>query len=312
MYNLILDIDGTLIQSLETKVENTKLRYTPILRFNTYHRPHLEEFLEFVFENFNVSIWTCGTSGYMELIINDIIKKIIKEPKINLSLSAIDCEYSQENYGKHSFKNLRYVFDLDHEFNVKNTILIDDDVTNINENKYNCFGIKPFLANSKNAENDVSLLNIMNRLKDVLKNKDDSLSSPVDEIKDEFTVIIDIEDNKHYKYARISKNAIYEYANNIVAYQSQNQDDDDYYYIFPFINDRIFIDINGVGNLKFNTLVLKKLKTIKISGHRKLSYTLIPVHRFMFKHKQKIYTYDINDEFKPLSGDMIIDEIVRY
>src|SRR4030042_3197821 len=65
---LILDIDETLIYASEMHLD-----FEPdfmIMPYYVYKRPHVDEFLIFCQEEFQVAIWTSGTEDYALAIIN--------------------------------------------------------------------------------------------------------------------------------------------------------------------------------------------------------------------------------------------------
>mgnify|MGYP003334631673 FL=1 len=80
--NVILDLDQTLISS-ETKSEFDKKKFGEKMK-NFYHkdlddlyivfaRPHLDGFLDYLFDNFNVSVWTAASKSYALFIIENFI-----------------------------------------------------------------------------------------------------------------------------------------------------------------------------------------------------------------------------------------------
>src|SRR5579872_2414863 len=106
-YNIILDLDNTIINSLtpkefkslpltDQKRLNTKFKSIEIdTSFITYERPHLQPFLDFLFKNFNVSVWTAASKSYMSFIIENII--LIKpDRKLDLALFDIHCGVSKK------------------------------------------------------------------------------------------------------------------------------------------------------------------------------------------------------------------------
>jgi hypothetical protein len=148
--NFILDLDQTIISSEKIKrkeqkfltfeVEENGLKVEKKISSNvigTYHqldpyyiveRPYLEDFLDFLFENFNVSVWTAGTKDYATFICkNVILKKNKPERKLNYFLYLEHCQMSS---GTH-VKNLNFLFKYN-GFNKDNTILLDDSVDHIN------------------------------------------------------------------------------------------------------------------------------------------------------------------------------------
>ena len=87
--NVILDLDATIISSLDPgkiikglsfhiMTEKIKGKEVPI--FYVYERPYLQDFLDYLFENFNVGVWTAATKDYGSFIVEKIIAgKLAKE-----------------------------------------------------------------------------------------------------------------------------------------------------------------------------------------------------------------------------------------
>ena len=67
---LILDLDETLIHSTETELEYSA--EFKVDRYYVYTRPHLQQFLQFCFENFQVAVWTASSGDYAQPIIDRI------------------------------------------------------------------------------------------------------------------------------------------------------------------------------------------------------------------------------------------------
>lgn len=180
--NIILDLDETLINSiipqdiihpLKGKIFKEKEKYfTYHMMDNDYiviERPNLQGFLDFLFKNFNVSVWTAASKSYALFIIKNIIlKQNFKETqvrKIDYILYDSHCNQSKNN--TNCIKNLDQLFHLP-KYNKDNTLIIDDNDevfkgnTNVN-NKI--IHIKSFRFYEENSENDSELLNIKNFLK---------------------------------------------------------------------------------------------------------------------------------------------------
>ncbi len=128
--NLLLDLDNTLISSL-TFAEAKKFNPSEELSFETmgkywkcFRRPHLEDFLDFAFDHFDVSVFTAASKSYMLFIID---KMILTKPNRKLRLMLFDqnCEESRKLYNPKTPKDLKYVFNFE-GFHLCNTILIDD------------------------------------------------------------------------------------------------------------------------------------------------------------------------------------------
>ena len=93
-FNVILDLDNTIICAVEMDyykknkdkmgLLDTNLKYEDFDNsYRIYQRPHLEEFLTFVFRNFNVAIFTAASKDYGLFILDNIIRKIIPDQELS-------------------------------------------------------------------------------------------------------------------------------------------------------------------------------------------------------------------------------------
>ena len=78
-HHIVLDIDGTLMDSSTNKIEGVKPHFG-VMNDETiyyfYKRPYLDEFIEFCFEEFDsVSLWTAGDKFWLDNFTKNIIKK---------------------------------------------------------------------------------------------------------------------------------------------------------------------------------------------------------------------------------------------
>lgn len=97
---LVLDIDETLV---ETVVK--PLSRVPDLRFKeyaVYRRPHLTEFLEYCFGNFDVGIWSSARKRYVTFISETIFAL-----KYDLKFVWSEEYCDQPTSGESSIKDLR-------------------------------------------------------------------------------------------------------------------------------------------------------------------------------------------------------------
>ena len=90
--NLILDLDDTLINTFNFNFYNNKNIEIDCINDSTisilqlpnflglvYIRPHLFNFLEYIFTSFNISIWTASNTIYCR----EILKIILSESQFN-------------------------------------------------------------------------------------------------------------------------------------------------------------------------------------------------------------------------------------
>jgi TFIIF-interacting CTD phosphatase-like protein len=132
--HILCDLDATLINSLSVKGEleyapkEFQKQFTYIDMKNYYRifeRPYLQFFLDFLFANFDVSIFTAADKDYALFISDNIVLK-----KPGRALKYLFYGYASglsEGYYK-SPKDLRLLWDVFQlkEFNPCSTVIIDD------------------------------------------------------------------------------------------------------------------------------------------------------------------------------------------
>lgn len=141
MLNIVLDIDNTLVDTLTAKVEGMPSTRIQGTNFHVHPRPHLECFLDWLFENFTVSLWTAGSGVYADWIAENIVGTR-KGKKLEHVLNARDVQESINMYG--TPKSLRYLNNIDPRMGPENTLLIDDTSNNFEKQEKNGILIRPF------------------------------------------------------------------------------------------------------------------------------------------------------------------------
>jgi len=181
--NVILDIDETLLSAIPTedcdfekiKHKAKKIKYEPMEGYYIlFLRPHLEKFLDFLFQNFNVSIWTAASKDYALFVVNKIILGGEKNSKRKIDYIFFSYHCNASKKLKKGTKDLSILWDFYKikGYNKNNTFIIDDydDVYNIQ--KDNCIFVNPpFNFLSDNSENDRYLKDLIPKLKKyIIKN----------------------------------------------------------------------------------------------------------------------------------------------
>lgn len=135
--NIILDMDGTLLDYIPVGFrENPRpFEITPIAR------PHLLEFMEFVFDQFErVSIWTAATPRWFEKCYKQILRHHIPEGR---SFHFVKTRDPLEQYIV--LKPLSEIYkQFPGEYNSENTLVIDDNPMTYRDNPDNAVEIKAF------------------------------------------------------------------------------------------------------------------------------------------------------------------------
>ncbi len=165
--NLVLDLDNTLISSLSfkeaAKLKNRKLQYDDMEDYyRVFHRPYLQEFLDYAFSNFHVTIWTAASRDYASFIIDNIIllKKNNNNRKLRMYLYDDNCAQSQKIYNPKSPKDLNYLYHFE-GFYPCSTVIMDDLVDVHKANVGRVIKAPYFDAKKDESENDTFLRDII-------------------------------------------------------------------------------------------------------------------------------------------------------
>lgn len=159
--NIILDLDQTLISCESASKFNKNNKYYYYREDKVIvERPHLQEFLDFLFDNFNVSVWSAASFEYCDMIIETIILKK-KNRKLDYLFHRDHCLVSKELTGID--KNLSLIWNV---WKLKgylpcNTILIDDRLDLFPHQKDNYILIRDFHSDETN---DKELLKVIKTL----------------------------------------------------------------------------------------------------------------------------------------------------
>jgi len=165
----VLDLDQTLISAEPTEEYDFSKNKNKAKKFVfhdmdgyyvVFERPGLQPFLTYLFENFNVSIWTAASKDYALFIIDKIILAGNKNRKIDYIFFSYHCDISESI--KKGTKDLSLLWDT---FKIKgyskeNTVILDDynEVQNTQPN--NCIIALPFKFDEDGSETDKFLENL--------------------------------------------------------------------------------------------------------------------------------------------------------
>jgi TFIIF-interacting CTD phosphatase-like protein len=182
--NVILDLDNTIINALEENDRkklpidfSNKFQYKDYIPyFRIYARPHLEEFLNYLFKHYNVAVLTAAEKDYATFIVNNFI---LTKPgrKLEFVFYRNHVDTSEKVFG--GMKDLRMLWDLYkvRGFYPSNTVIIDDLDLVYQTNMFNTIRLYPFFVVDEEtyepnyeASNDTELLNVIQKL-EFLRNK---------------------------------------------------------------------------------------------------------------------------------------------
>lgn len=185
--NIVLDLDNTLVSTV-SKTEMLKIlapeevQKIP-LHFITYDndmliyiRPYLQEFLDFLFENYNVSIFTASESNYAYYIIKSLILDDKPNRKLDFIMTFPHYQNCLDIYIKHKY--IGYITSKYPLYTEETTRIIDDNPVVWYSNPNNTIRANPFdlitryfdgtIVLNKESYTDDYLLSLKNNLKSEL------------------------------------------------------------------------------------------------------------------------------------------------
>ena len=173
--NFFLDLDQTII-SAEPSEKLKKSKHMSKSNLFKYHnmedyyiifeRPHLQPFLTFLFEHYNVSVWTAASKDYALFIVKNVIVGSHSNRKIDYIFFDYHCDVSY-GYTKYT-KKLELLWDLYKitGYNDSNTIILDDYKDDVYTSQPdNCILAREFRYRRDKSERD----NFLERLTHVMK-----------------------------------------------------------------------------------------------------------------------------------------------
>ena len=159
LQNIVLDIDNTLVHSVslnhalkEWTKDLSAIRIEP---FMVFLRPHIASFLQYLFDNFNVGIFTAGVESYANDIVHHVILPNLRpdqRDRIQFVLHRKHYEECMAVTGK--AKDLSYVENLYPTFDYFYTMILDDCDYVKDANGARCLQIQPFCVYNSAALGD--------------------------------------------------------------------------------------------------------------------------------------------------------------
>lgn len=177
--NLLLDLDNTIISGepleeydFEKNKEKAKLFRSDNMDgyYMIFSRPHLQEFLDYAFKNYNVSVWTAASKDYALFIIENIILNNKPDRKLDYILFSYHCDWSKKC--KKSSKDLSMLWDVHNlsGYNKNNTIILDDYVEDVHKTQpENCIIAAPFNFTDEGSEDDTFLKDVITPMEEMRK-----------------------------------------------------------------------------------------------------------------------------------------------
>jgi TFIIF-interacting CTD phosphatase-like protein len=174
---ILLDLDNTIICSEDLKVgdvrveqnmEEARLKFRHARMedyYDVFERPHLQDFLDYLFSNYRVGVWTASSKDYAIFVVKNFItnpdRKPLPDRKIRLFLCSHHCNVSKKYY-KGVSKDLKLLSEKWGVEDHKNVILVDDLESLAQHQPANSILVKPFYYDSR--EDDTELLRVREAL----------------------------------------------------------------------------------------------------------------------------------------------------
>lgn len=162
--NILLDLDQTLLSAESTSDYDMKKNKAKAKKFTFYdmdgyyivfERPGLQSFLDDLFANFNVSIWTAASKDYALFIIDKIILQNKPNRKLDWVFFSYHCDISKKKKDGSS-KSLAMLWDVYKipGYTKNNTFILDDYDEVYNTQPNNCIIAKAFEFEDTDSHKD--------------------------------------------------------------------------------------------------------------------------------------------------------------
>lgn len=172
--HVLLDLDNTIICSTDYDKPLDTATYNSLKHlehhvmddvYTTFERPYLQGFLDYLFENYKVSVFTASSKNYCLFIID---KFILCKPdrQVNFVFFSYHCNISKNRYNSNNKRLalLNFDFELADVFPLESTVLIDDLENWAKDQQDLVLNIKPFNIYEPDAKDDVELVTTMAQL----------------------------------------------------------------------------------------------------------------------------------------------------
>jgi len=155
---VILDLNGTLIFRPNPRKEATRL----------VARPFLKPFLQYLFENFSVMIWSSAKPENVKVIVENVLDEDLRSMLVAcLARDSFKLTPHHYNLNVQVYKDLNIIWEkeeiqqkfpehqYDNRFGQHNTVLIDDSVIKAVAQPHNLLLIPEFSGTAEEMEGDV-------------------------------------------------------------------------------------------------------------------------------------------------------------
>ncbi len=177
-FNILLDLDQTLISAeadeeydfVKNREKAKKFEFHDMDGYYiVFERPGLQKFLDFIFENFNVSVWTAASKDYALFIVDKILLQNKPKRHLDWIFFSYHCDISRKLLNGTKDLSILWTLYKITGYDPENTIIIDDYDEVYNTQKNNCIIAIPFEFTDDDSHKDQYLQRLQEALSE---NKD--------------------------------------------------------------------------------------------------------------------------------------------
>ena len=183
---IVLDLDHTLICSEDEFDQDKEGELMKSLTskdmdgyYMVFERPGLQKFLDYIFANFDVSVWTAASKDYALFIIEHMVIAGKKNRKLDWIFFSYHCDISQNLMG--GTKDLRMIYE---EYGIPgyssdNTVIIDDYDEVFDTQPGQCIIAPAWEVMEEGSKDDDFLVRVIPELKKMKRAKSSSPATAV-------------------------------------------------------------------------------------------------------------------------------------
>jgi len=154
---LILDLDETLVFGTREPIDR-EADFRVAEQYHIYKRPHLDEFLDYCWTEFQVAVWTSSSQDYAETVVEGIFDRAGRHPLFLWARDRCTRRFDPEMRDSYWVKNLGKL--KRKGYRLESILMIDDSPEKLQKNYGNHIRVSPYLG----ADADEELLLLMRYL----------------------------------------------------------------------------------------------------------------------------------------------------
>jgi TFIIF-interacting CTD phosphatase-like protein len=159
------EVNGSIMKRSKEKFAHHTMEDEP--KYTVFERPGLQPFLDFLFENFNVAVWTAASKDYALFVVDKCIRAGKPERRVQYTLVSYHGDVSRKVSKKSkSLAEISGTMGL-HDCQRHNTLIVDDYDEVYYTQPNNCVIAPGFYIDDKKSEEDSFLPVLAGRLRGI-------------------------------------------------------------------------------------------------------------------------------------------------